>query len=128
MLVASRLVARLAGGRALSARPLSAAAARFIQVQGTRSRAPQPHRLLCAATPAASTATDKMATANGASVTAEEVEALRKQLEELQVGNARPPPHMRGRRLPPAAGIVLPSAFLAEQPPAARRRPTRRPR
>ncbi len=125
MLTAGRLVARLAGGRALSARPLSAAAARFIQVQGSRSRAPQPHRLLCAATPAASTASDKMATANGASVTAEEVEALRKQLEELQVGNAR---RCCRRRLPPAAPAGPPPAFLHAHQTAAGCPRTLRPR
>lgn len=78
-----RLLARLTGGsaRALAGRPLSVTS-RLGQSSPIRPRTHAQRQALCAA---ASTTTDKMAATNGTSVTPEEVEALRKQLEELQV-------------------------------------------
>ena len=106
-----RLLARLPTltARAVAGKPLGPTA-RASATHLLRSRGAQQRQCLCAAAQPPSVAPDKMAQSNGGSVTSEEVEQLRAQLETLQVRAMRhcahahmPPPACRRLPLLPAA-------------------------
>ena len=104
-----RLLARLPSltARAVAGKPLGATA-RVSATHLLRSRGPQQRQCLCAAAQPPSVASDKMAQSKGGSVTSEEVEQLRAQLETLQVRAMRQTMHMPppARPPPPAAACL----------------------
>ena len=116
-----RLLARLPTltARAVAGKPLGAAA-RVGATHPLRTRGAQQRQCLCtAAAVPPIVATDKMATSNGGSVTSEEVEQLRAQLETLQVRAVACQPAMH-MPLPARARCRLPSTHT---PPNAERSP-----